>query len=304
MTFRIFTEPRKGVVAHTAASKRLTHGPMKAWLGFVTEELAPSAVKTVDALQKWPGAQEPNQTGFNIANGTEDLFFEEIGKEGRSKRYDEAMNWFNAAPGFETDGLVEGIEWGQFETVVDVGGNNGLLCRALARRYKGVKFVVQDRKEPIEDGRKRLEKDLRERIVFMEHDFFEVQTVRADVYLLRWVLHDWSDKYAMRILRALIPALKPGARVVLNEFVLPPPGVAGSYTEKILRLVGFYSLLVHTDDFLRTMDLSMLELHNGKERDADDWEKLFRDCDPRFMFLGITRPPMSKLGIIQAEWKP
>jgi hypothetical protein len=25
-------------------------------------------------------------------------------------------------------------------------------------------------------------------------------------YFLRWILHDWSDKYALKILRALIPA--------------------------------------------------------------------------------------------------
>ena len=54
----------------------------------------------------------------------------------------------------------------------------------------------------------------------------------------------------------------------------------------------------------RTMDLSMLELHNGKERDADDWRKLFEDCDPRFKFEKIIRPPGSKLGIIQVAWEP
>lgn len=52
------------------------------------------------------------------------------------------------------------------------------------------------------------------------------------------------------------------------------------------------------------MDLSMLELHNGKERDADDWEKLFNDCDPRFTFLGVTRVKDSRFGIIQAKWDP
>jgi hypothetical protein len=54
----------------------------------------------------------------------------------------------------------------------------------------------------------------------------------------------------------------------------------------------------------RTMDLSMLELHNGKERDANDWAALFEACDSRFHFEGIIRPPGSRLGIIQAIWKP
>jgi hypothetical protein len=64
------------------------------------------------------------------------------------------------------------------------------------------------------------------RISFMPHDFFNTQPVTADVYLLRWILHNWSDKYCVRMLRALIPALKPGAKIVVNEDVRPAFGSA------------------------------------------------------------------------------
>ena len=238
MAFRIFHEPRKGYVAHTAASKRLSHPLMKAWLGFATEELWPSAVKTVDALQKWPDAQEPNQTSFNLAHETDDIFFTEIAKEpARDTRYADAMGWFNSGPGLEPTGLVDSIPWEQYRTVVDVGGNTGLVSQAIAKKHKSVKFFVQDRPEPIKEGIDRLSPEFEDRITFMEHDFFAEQPVIADVYLFRWILHDWSDKYAITILRALIPALKDGAKVILNEFVLPPPGGASAFTNKVLRLV-------------------------------------------------------------------
>ena len=46
ITFRIFQEPRKGVVAHTAASKLLADDPlMRAWIGMVSEEVWPAASK-------------------------------------------------------------------------------------------------------------------------------------------------------------------------------------------------------------------------------------------------------------------
>lgn len=70
----------------------------------------------------------------------------------------------------------------------------------------------------------------------MPHDFLEVQPVHgADVYLLRWILHDWSDKYAIQILRNLTPALKKGARVVVNDVCLPAPGQVGPMTERYFR---------------------------------------------------------------------
>lgn len=42
----------------------------------------------------------------------------------------------------------------------------------------------------------------------------------ANVYFLRWITHDWSDKYALMILRNLIPALKDGARIIVYDRVL------------------------------------------------------------------------------------
>jgi hypothetical protein len=52
----------------------------------------------------------------------------------------------------------------------------------------------------------------------------------------------------------------------------------------------------------RGFDLSMMEFHNSKERDADDWVALFSDADPRFKVLSIRRPARSNLGIIEIVW--
>ena len=46
MTFHIFREPRKGLVAHTAASKLLADDPlMREWIGMVSQEIWPAACK-------------------------------------------------------------------------------------------------------------------------------------------------------------------------------------------------------------------------------------------------------------------
>jgi len=52
-------------------------------------------------------------------------------------------------------------------------------------------------------------------------DFFTEQPSVADVYYFRWIFHNWSDKYCIQILRNLIPSLRPGARIVIHERVLP-----------------------------------------------------------------------------------
>jgi hypothetical protein len=63
MAERIFFEPEEGIVAHTAASQALAQDSLlAAWLDLVTRELLPSTLKLVDAMIKFPGSQEPNQT--------------------------------------------------------------------------------------------------------------------------------------------------------------------------------------------------------------------------------------------------
>ncbi|KAL8805329.1 MAG: hypothetical protein Q9182_002003 [Xanthomendoza sp. 2 TL-2023] len=122
----------------------------------------------------------------------------------------------------------------------------------------------------------------------MAHDFFQEQPIKgAEIYTLRWILHDWSDKYAARILRALIPALKPGAKVLVLESVLPAPGELSAYQEKAYR----------------SMDMTMLATHNAKERDIEDWKKLFRIADPGYEMLSVSKPKGSKLTIIEAGWR-
>lgn len=159
--------------------------------------------------------------------------------EARNQRYVDMLNTFRTRPEFASTSLVEALPWGTYGTVVDVGGSTGTVARDIVQRHEHVHVIVQDFAGPVAEGKKNLWPAYEGRIAFKEHDFFTEQPVHgADVYLLRWVLHDWSDTWAMKILRALIPALKKGARVVLNEMVVPPDHVVGNSTRRFLRYVG------------------------------------------------------------------
>lgn len=134
------------------------------------------------------------------------------------------MKWHAMLPGFSVDYLVDAFPWGSGDelTVVDVGGGLGNVARALANHRSTMRCIVEDSPEVVAMGQEGLPADLQDRVSFKAHDFFrEQQVLGADVYLLRLVLHDWSDKYARLIIKALIPALKPGARIVINDRVIP-----------------------------------------------------------------------------------
>lgn len=169
-----------------------------------------------------------------------------------------------------------------------IGGSHGAVCKAIATKFPGINFIVQDLEHVIATAPP-LTTEQSESITYQVHDFLTPQPVKdADVYFLRWILHNWSDKYSVRILQNLIPALKPGARIVLNENVLPPPGVLPRLRE----------------ERLRSMDLTMKEIQNSQERELDEWKVLFEQADPRFKFKGATQPEGSMQCLIEAVWAP
>jgi SAM-dependent methyltransferase len=91
------------------------------------------------------------------------------------------------------------------------------------------------------EHRKLIPEAVRPRISFMKHDFFTEQPVKdADVYFFRCTLHNWPDDFVVKALRQLVPALKPGARVVIQDNGLADPGTIGLSDEFIQRCVASF----------------------------------------------------------------
>ena len=240
MTFYIFHEPSKGVVAHTAASKVLAQVPELGQLvDFMCGEMWPSATRVVDAMEKYSGSEEPNEAGFALAYNEDRPMMEVVGSDPkRAERMAGAMNFMHAGPGYDIRHVLDHYSWGSAThgTLVDVGGSVGTATMNIARRFPNMKCIVQDLPEVIAGAKIPPDLQRENRLSFMPHDFFTEQPVKnADVYFLRWVLHDWSDKYAVKILQSLIPALKDGARILVSDLCLPPPCVLSPFRERPAR---------------------------------------------------------------------
>lgn len=160
---------------------------------------------------------------------------------GRATVFAKAMGWHAMLPGFSPKYLASAFPWSSSGemTVIDVGGGLGHVSQALCEHNPLVKCIVEDTPDVVEQGRKSLPSSLQDRISFQAHDLFQEQPIKdADVYLLRLVLHDWSDKYSKMIIRSLIPALKPGAKVVVSDRVIPGRNEVHYLVEREARFVA------------------------------------------------------------------
>ncbi|KAF7945255.1 hypothetical protein EAE96_010033 [Botrytis aclada] len=287
---RLFQESCRGFVTHSAASRKLAEDQnFHDALGLVFNEFVPAYGRTVDALEQFKD-QEPSQTGFALVQNTTQPFFEYMGDHpARAKQFAGAMKAFNAVDsGHSPVFLVQGYPWDSINnTVVDVGGSKGHISILLAKSFPRLHFIVQDLPKVIEGAKSGLDASVAERVSFQERDFFTPQTVVADAYLFRWIFHNWPDKYIVAILRTLVPVMKPGARVIVNEILNPPSN----------------SLSLSSERSIRSLDMIMLSMHNSREREAEEWQDIFREADPRFGVLKIWTPAGASLAIIEAVWQ-
>lgn len=184
--------------------------------------------------------------GFALAKNTEDPIYVELEKyPDRAKRFADAMSIFNSSQGNEVFHLLDNYPFSSFDhatVLVDMGGSHGAIATAIAQRFPQISCIVQDLPGTIVQALSNRDKDLDSalgsRVTFMAHDFFTDQPVKnADIYLFRCIFHNWSDASAIRILKCLVPALKPGARILINEYCLLEPGVLSPLKEKRLRYV-------------------------------------------------------------------
>ena len=142
---------------------------------------------------------------------------------------------------------LETIEWRSGETVVDVGGGNGSLLAELLKAYPDLRGIVFDLPETTRD-----ESLFGDGLEFVAGSFFE-RVPEGDVYLLGTILHDWDDESAAKILRTIRAAAPQHARLVILDAVVPPGNEPFGP---------------------KWLDLLMLALFAGRERDEDQWRAL------------------------------
>ena len=155
--------------------------------------------------------------------------------------------------------IVAGYDWPASGTVCDVAGGVGTLLAGILKARPDLKGVLVDAPGVLAEAQHHLARaGVRDRVELSEGDFFESVTARADVYVLKDVLHDWDDERCRTILRTVRPAMPAGARVVLVETLQEPNAV-----EPIASFVDVH-MLTQTD--------------GGRQRSVEELHALLRDA--------------------------
>ena len=138
----------------------------------------------------------------------------------------DAAQRFNAAMAASSrlDGkaLLEACDLSRVSTVVDVGGGSGALIAAILATNPHMQGTILDLPAGMESAPEELDAaGVADRCRMVAGSFFDAAPAGADLYLLRWILHDWDDERAARILKVCAEAMPADGRLLIIERLMP-----------------------------------------------------------------------------------
>jgi hypothetical protein len=176
--------------------------------------------------------------------------------------------------------VVETYGFSPFRCIVDVGGGRGTLLTAILRANPSATGVLFDLPPVIARAEPWIEEQgLAGRCRPVAGSFFEAVPEGGDLYLLKWILHDWDDERAIRILQGCRRAMDSNARLLVLESVMP---------ERMT-----------PDHTGALVDIQMLVLTGGRERTEAEWRALLDRGGFRLARVMPT-PPSARSPILAA----
>ncbi|QUR68783.1 methyltransferase [Mycobacterium spongiae] len=116
---------------------------------------------------------------------------------------------------FDLAGIVRAYPWPRRGVICDIAGGVGHMLAALLDHRPQARGILLDSAEVIERADKFLRaRGLADRIEYRTGDLFGQLDARADVYTMKWILHDWSDDACRDILQRVRATMPSGSTLV------------------------------------------------------------------------------------------
>jgi O-methyltransferase domain/Dimerisation domain len=173
--------------------------------------------------------------------------------------------------------IVNAYDFSRFERIVDVGGGRGGLLEGILTATPNLKGILADQPSVVADATNLKDGPLANRCEVVGIDFFQAVPEGADAYIMKWIIHDWNDVDALKILKNIRRAIRRDGTLLIVEQVLRAS---------------------NEPDQGKLFDVNMLVLLKGLERSEREFAALLKKAD-----FALTRviPTECTLSIVECR---
>ncbi|MSO97322.1 MAG: SAM-dependent methyltransferase [Rhodospirillaceae bacterium] len=259
----IFSEDADGRFRNTETSQLLRSGVAGSMRDSVRQSWQDV---TWDTFRNLPHTIKTGEPAFTKAFGAD--FFDYLAAHPDvGARFDAAMA-MQSAP--ENDSVAAAYPFGDAKTVVDIGGGRGGFMATLLKANSNVCGMLFDQAHVLAQPNHVRDAGLASRCEMVVGNFFERIPSGGDVYVLKRILHDWDDDTAVRILKNCAAAMNSSAKLIAVDAVIKPG---------------------NDPDANKALDVGIMALLSGRERTADEFDKIYRAAGLRLTRIIATAAP-------------
>jgi hypothetical protein len=223
-----------------------------------------------------------------IIDGKQDAFIREYGQKifeyadrnpQYAKVFNQAMNSYSRIQTAFVSEALDGYDFSNIHHICDVGGGQGHLLYNLLQKYPHLKGSI------LELGSVTRNKDLLwaskmgldERCTYVIGDMFN-EVPPADAYIMKMILHDWSDDECVKILSNIHRSSPNERKVFIVEHLIPVPEIP---------------------HFSKFFDIHMMCVASGRERTIEEYTILLERSG--WKHANTFHPRSGLMGVIEGK---
>ncbi|EJC99588.1 S-adenosyl-L-methionine-dependent methyltransferase [Fomitiporia mediterranea MF3/22] len=289
----------KPLIENFNETKHVNTAGFAAVAGYGADEIMLAAHGLREAMldPKTAHSEEIDESGFQRAMKVKLPMWDIYEMPEQHYRRDRFNVFMSNATTVHPETILSAFNWEEVPNgvLVDVGSGTGHVSLEVAKKHPDMTIVLEDRTSVIEQAKTYWKEHLTShvsmgKVHFIDTNFLDQQPAlpaTPDVFLLRWILHDWPDKYAIRILKCLRnAAVLDKTKLVILESIPEyacksntgfGKGADASGCQKppapLLSNLGEANMLSYLIDFL------VLIGHNAGGRTVQEFPDIFKVSD-------------------------
>ena len=194
--------------------------------------------------------------------------------------FNQAMSSYSSAQTTLVLEAFDGYDFSNIRHICDIDGGTGHLLGNLLLKYPHIKGTVLELESVISKKELLLAPKLgvSERCSYVSGDMFSSSTSHvpsADAYIMKMILHDWSDEECIKILSNIHRSSPEHARLFIAEHLIPGPNIP---------------------HFSKLFDIHMMCAASGRERTVNEYSSLLEGSGCKYV---QTLHPHQQSGLIE-----
>jgi hypothetical protein len=183
--------------------------------------------------------------------------------------FNRAMTSFSST---EASAIANAYDFSDIRSLTEVAGGHGLFLATILERSPEMTATLLELPEVVATIGSGPLNQFGNRVKIVEGDMFQAVPSGADLYIMKRIIHDWSDDQCIKVLSACRAGVSNDGRLLVVDSVVP--------ADMGLSPIKF-------------MDLIMMLFSGGKERTEEEFRALFAGSGWRLNRIIPTNSPLS-----------